>query len=293
MLSCVTAIGVAFFMGITGVKMPMVWAVLAFIFNFIPNVGSMLATIMPLPIILVDSELTMAWKVLGFALPAVWNAYIGNVLEPTLFGKSLNLTAISVFIGLVLWASLWGIPGAILSVPLLGAQKILLDAADYPLAKRMLHLMREDNSVEELIEARGFEGTEAFVKAHMEALDTVSKPHSVVHQHDHDLEQPHGNHASPCVRTPSLVCCQCLAEKVLPDLFSGWSIGTIGRSRQTAATTAWVPIPCRATHPPRAWDRPAGSPRTPSRRAATAEAGFRLRSRFGSGGRRRRRPRGR
>ena len=69
-----TAIGVAFFMGITGVKMPMVWAVLAFIFNFIPNVGSMLATIMPLPIILVDSELTMFWKVLGFALPAVWNA---------------------------------------------------------------------------------------------------------------------------------------------------------------------------------------------------------------------------
>ena len=52
----------------------MVWAVLAFIFNFIPNVGSMLATIMPLPIILVDSELTMFWKVLGFALPAVWNA---------------------------------------------------------------------------------------------------------------------------------------------------------------------------------------------------------------------------
>ena len=124
------------------------------------------------------------------------------MLEPTLFGKSLNLTAISVFIGLVLWASLWGIPGAILSVPLLGAQKILLDAADYPLAKRMLHLMREDNTVEELIEARGFEGTEAFVKAHMEALDTVSKPHSVVHQHDHDLEQPHGNHASPCVLPP-------------------------------------------------------------------------------------------
>ena len=61
-------------MGITGVKMPMVWAVLAFIFNFIPNVGSMLATIMPLPIILVDSELTMFWKVLGLALPAVWNA---------------------------------------------------------------------------------------------------------------------------------------------------------------------------------------------------------------------------
>ena len=136
-------------MGITGVKMPMVWAVLAFIFNFIPNVGSMLATIMPLPIILVDSELTMFWKVLGFALPAVWNACecrngrlgpltvaatltgpflrtdIGNVLEPTLFGKSLNLTAISVFIGLVLWASLWGIPGAILSVPLLGAQKVI------------------------------------------------------------------------------------------------------------------------------------------------------------------------
>ena len=142
------------------------------------------------------------------------------MLEPTLFGKSLNLTAISVFIGLVLWASLWGIPGAILSVPLLGAQKILLDAADYPLAKRMLHLMREDNSVEELIEARGFEGTEAFVKAHMEALDTVSKPHSVVHQHD--LEQPHGNHASPCV----LPCVTCLLKQ---KVWLSWSWGVVDR----------------------------------------------------------------
>jgi hypothetical protein len=52
-------------------------------------------------------------------------------------GKSLNLTALSVFIGLVLWGSIWGICGAILSVPLLGATKVLLDDADYPLAKQV------------------------------------------------------------------------------------------------------------------------------------------------------------
>ena len=43
-------------------------------------------------------------------------------------------------IGLVFWGSIWGLAGAILSVPLLGAQKIILTSTDYPLAKRLLYL---------------------------------------------------------------------------------------------------------------------------------------------------------
>ena len=116
---------------------------------------------------------------------------MGNVLEPTLFGKSLNLTAISVFVGLVLWASVWGIPGAILSVPLLGATKIILDNTDYPLAKRVLHLMREDNTIEELIEAPGFNKTEDFLKAHNKAASDAVTPVSVQHSLHDQVSDPH------------------------------------------------------------------------------------------------------
>ena len=139
------------------VRLFFVWGVLTFIFNFIPNIGSILASVLPLSVILVDDELSTINKVLAFAIPAAVQGYVGNVLEPQLFGKSLNLTAISVFIGLVLWGALWGICGAILSVPLLGATKVLLDDSDHPMAKQILYLIKEDNSIEELVEGRGFD----------------------------------------------------------------------------------------------------------------------------------------
>jgi hypothetical protein len=83
---------------------------------------------------------------------------VGNVLEPSLFGKSLNLTDISVLATLVIWYSLWGIYGAILSVPLLGVFKLLMDAADFPLAKMVLHVIRADNSVDEGLERTRTDG---------------------------------------------------------------------------------------------------------------------------------------
>jgi predicted PurR-regulated permease PerM len=184
LLSLLTAAMVGLVMALIGVRLFKVWSVLTFILNFIPNVGSMLAIVLPLPIIAVDADLSTMGKIAGFCIPGLIQAYVGNVLEPTLFGKSLNLTAISVFVGLVLWASVWGIPGAVLSVPLLGATKIVLDQTDYPLAKRVLHLMREDNTIEELIEAPGFNKTEDFLKAHNKAAADAIAPVSAGHLHD-------------------------------------------------------------------------------------------------------------
>jgi AI-2 transport protein TqsA len=63
-----------------------------FIFNFIPTVGSLVAMVLPLPIVLVDDELATWLKVLAFLLPASVQMYVGNVLEPQVFGKSLNRT---------------------------------------------------------------------------------------------------------------------------------------------------------------------------------------------------------
>ena len=173
-LSALTGGLVLFILFICGVKLWLVWGVLTFVLNFIPNVGSAIAMVLPIPVILVDQTLSPGAKAAGILLPAVVQMYIGNVMEPALFGKSLNLTALSVLAALVLWSSIWGLYGAILSVPLLGVVraasplhlptvvdrkhradtqfKILLDATDYPLAKQILNVIREDNSIEEGLE---------------------------------------------------------------------------------------------------------------------------------------------
>jgi hypothetical protein len=66
-----------------------------------------------------------------------------------MFGKSLNMTPMSILAALVIWGSVWGIIGAILSVPMLTIQKILLTKANHPLAKHALGMIREDASIDE------------------------------------------------------------------------------------------------------------------------------------------------
>jgi predicted PurR-regulated permease PerM len=159
-LSALTALLVTLALLACGVKLWLVWGVLAFVLNFIPTVGSLIAMLLPLPVIIVDESLSITTKLLAFFLPALVQGYVGNVLEPAMFGKSLNLTALSVLCALVLWSAIWGLSGAILSVPLLGVTKLLLAEADYPLAKQALNVIREDNSIEESLEiSRGGEFT--------------------------------------------------------------------------------------------------------------------------------------
>ena len=83
------------------------FGILAFLLNFIPNFGSIIAMLLPVPIILVDDNLSPQAKLLAIILPALVQGAIGNVLEPAVFGSSLNMTPISILMALVTWASLW------------------------------------------------------------------------------------------------------------------------------------------------------------------------------------------
>ena len=116
-----------------------------FILNYIPNVGSMIAIVLPIPIIVLDDNVSSVTMAIG--LPSAVQAYVGNVLEPAVFGSSLNITAMAVLLGLVFFGALWGLPGAVLSVPLLGAIKIVLHHTDHPIAKYFLMMIREDASI--------------------------------------------------------------------------------------------------------------------------------------------------
>jgi AI-2 transport protein TqsA len=152
-LSFVTGMIVAIILVVLGVKLAVLWGLLSFVLNFIPNVGSMIAMFLPMPVVIVDTALEDWQKIMAFIGPACVQGYVGNALEPMVFGKSLNMTPLAILMALVMWTSLWGIMGAILSVPLLGIQKICMQHTNHPMAQYFITLIREDPTVDENAEA--------------------------------------------------------------------------------------------------------------------------------------------
>jgi hypothetical protein len=114
---------------------------------------------------------------------------VGNALEPVMFGKLLNMTPMSILFALVLWSAMWGLLGAILSVPLLGIQKICCSYANHPIAKVMLAMIREDPTIDEAAEAAnaGLHGSGKADSAADGAEDNkVSNPLTAAEQEDDD-----------------------------------------------------------------------------------------------------------
>lgn len=99
------------------VEAALFWAFLIFILNFIPTVGSLIATIFPaLFAIFQMAELTPFLYILGIV--GLIQVAVGNVLEPKLMGTSLNMSSLVVILSLTIWGAIWGIMGMILSVPI-------------------------------------------------------------------------------------------------------------------------------------------------------------------------------
>lgn len=101
-----------------GVDFAGVWGLLIFLLNFIPTIGSIIATMFPAMIALAQSDgYSMFLLVLGGI--GAFQLMIGNVLEPRLMGSSFNLSPIVILLNLALWSMVWGIPGMFLCVPFL------------------------------------------------------------------------------------------------------------------------------------------------------------------------------
>ena len=149
MLSFVTGIIVAIMLMALSIKLAVLFGICSFVLNYIPNVGSIIAMFLPLPVVLLDPALEGWQKAGAFIGPGLVQGYVGNVLEPSVFGASLNMTPLSILSALVMWGSVWGLPGAVLSVPMLGIQKISMNYTNHPFAKYCLMLIREDPTLDE------------------------------------------------------------------------------------------------------------------------------------------------
>lgn len=108
-----------------GFELALVFAVFTFVLNFIPSIGSIIATLLPVPIALVQYE-TLGPVVGIFILSSVVQMVIGNGLDPLLMGQKLDLSPVTIVAALVFWGLLWGLPGMLLAAPLTAILRIVL-----------------------------------------------------------------------------------------------------------------------------------------------------------------------
>lgn len=124
--SVVTATLVGGFLAIMGLDFALAFAVLVFVLNFIPTIGSIVATLLPLPVALIQYDNSgMVALILG--VPILIQFIIGSVIEPKIMGDNLKLHPAVILLSLMFWALIWGIPGAFIAVPVTAAIKIILE----------------------------------------------------------------------------------------------------------------------------------------------------------------------
>lgn len=125
LVSLVTGALVAAAMTLIGVDFPLLWGMLAFLLNFIPTLGSIVAAVPP--VLLAIVQLGPGHAIAVAVVFVVINVALGNLIEPYLMGRRLGLSTLVVFMSLVFWGWVWGPMGMLLSVPLTMMCKIMFE----------------------------------------------------------------------------------------------------------------------------------------------------------------------
>lgn len=114
---------------ILGVDYPVFWGFLAFLLNYIPNIGSFVAVILPFGFALLQFD-TLTFPIIAALVMWLIQMVMGNVVDPRLMAFKLNLSPVLVIVSLIFWGWLWGVAGMILAVPLTATIKIFFENID-------------------------------------------------------------------------------------------------------------------------------------------------------------------
>ncbi|MBQ4847928.1 AI-2E family transporter [Pseudoalteromonas sp. MMG005] len=128
MVSLATGFCAGLLLWVLGVDYFVLWAVVAFLLNYIPNIGSMIAAV---PAVLL-ALITLGPIVAGIVAVGyiIINMVMGSIIEPKFMGRGLGLSTLVVFLSLIFWGWLLGTVGMLLSVPLTMVVKIALEATE-------------------------------------------------------------------------------------------------------------------------------------------------------------------
>ena len=126
------------------VDFAILWSFLIFLFNYIPYVGSLIATL--LPALFSIFQFASFWPFLWiFIAIETVQLFVGNYIEPKIMGKTLNLSPLFVIVSLSFWASIWGIVGMILSVPIVSVIVIILSY--FPASRNIAIIFSEKGQI--------------------------------------------------------------------------------------------------------------------------------------------------
>ena len=138
--SVLSGITVGIILWIFGIDFLVIWATLAFLLNFIPVIGSIIAVILPSLMALVQFE-SIPYALLIALIIIILQNIIGNFIEPKIFGNKLGLNPLVILLSLLLWGYIWGIVGVLLSIPLTAIIKIIISQSDSPNLRLINDLM--------------------------------------------------------------------------------------------------------------------------------------------------------
>ena len=116
LFSLITGLVITVSLWLLGVDFPILWGMLAFMLNYIPNIGSIIAATPAVLLALI--QLGVGYACATAAIYVVVNQVIGAAIEPRFLGKRLDMSTLTVFLSLILWGWMFGAIGMLLSVPL-------------------------------------------------------------------------------------------------------------------------------------------------------------------------------
>ena len=117
-ISAITGVASFIWLQLIGVEFAGIWAFIVFITSYIPTIGAIIACTLPILYSLVSAP-TLQQPILTATGLIALQILFGNIIEPKLTGKTLNLSTLAILINLVVWGMIWGIAGMFFSVPLL------------------------------------------------------------------------------------------------------------------------------------------------------------------------------
>jgi predicted PurR-regulated permease PerM len=126
LISAATGLASFLVLLITGVDFPLVWAFLTFLLHFIPNIGSIIAILLPCALAFLQFD-SAGPVLVTLILLAIVHMTMGNVVEPRIMAFQLDLSPLMVLVSLIFWGWLWGAWGMILAVPIMATIKIVFE----------------------------------------------------------------------------------------------------------------------------------------------------------------------
>ena len=143
-VSLLTAMFSYLIMRLVGLDFAEFWALLIFILNFIPNIGSLIATLLPALLSLIQFD---TYKMFLLVLGGIFVVQftVANILEPRLMGQSFNLSPLFILLSLALWGAVWGIAGMFLCVPIMVIGMIIL--SHFPKTEPIAIVLSRDGKI--------------------------------------------------------------------------------------------------------------------------------------------------